>query len=57
MKIIKPVCRKKNLYPNIWEQVQRIKNWRGHPYAFYQKIGFIIVGVMPDASGLGKPDI
>lgn len=46
-----------NLYPHIWEHVRNIKNLRGHPYEFYQKCGFAIVGVMPDANGLGKPDI
>lgn len=28
-----------------------------HPAAFYQRLGFQIVGVMPDANGIGKPDI
>jgi len=46
-----------NLYPNVWEHVAQIKNLRGHPYEFYQKLGFVIVGVMPDANGGGKPDI
>jgi aminoglycoside 6'-N-acetyltransferase I len=46
-----------NLYPNVWEHITKIKNLRGHPYEFYQKCGFVIVGVMPDANGLGKPDI
>jgi len=46
-----------NLYPNVFEHVARIKNLRGHPYGFYQKCGFVIVGVVPDANGLGKPDI
>src|SRR4028118_1889147 len=46
-----------NLYPNVWEHVAKIKNLRGHPYEFYQKMGFAIVGVMPDANGIGKPDI
>jgi aminoglycoside 6'-N-acetyltransferase I len=46
-----------NLYPNVLEHLAKIRNLRGHPYEFYQKLGFVIVGVMPDANGLGKPDI
>ncbi len=46
-----------DLYPNVWEHITTIKNLRRHPFGFYQKLGFVIVGVMPDANGLGKPDI
>ena len=28
-----------------------------HQTAFYLKHGFIVVGVMPDEYGIGKPDI
>jgi aminoglycoside 6'-N-acetyltransferase I len=47
----------KNLYPDVLGELARIRNLRGHPYEFYQKAGFVIVGVMPDANGPGKPDI
>lgn len=46
-----------DLYPNVFQHIAKIRNLRGHPYEFYQKLGFAIVGVMPDANGLGKPDI
>lgn len=46
-----------NLYPNVFEHIMKIKNLRSHPFEFYRKVGFVIVGVMPDANGLGKPDI
>jgi aminoglycoside 6'-N-acetyltransferase I len=46
-----------DLYPNVWQHAQNIANLRDHPYEFYQKLGFVIVGVIPDANGFGKPDI
>jgi len=46
-----------NLFPNVWEHVAHIRNLKQHPYEFYQKQGYVIIGVMPDANGPGKPDI
>ena len=46
-----------DLYADIPGSIQGIQNLRGHPYEFYVKVGFRIVGVMPDANGRGKPDI
>lgn len=46
-----------DLYENLWEKIARIENRKGHPYEFYQKCGYTIIGVVPDANGRGKPDI
>ncbi len=46
-----------DLYENTWEHITNVQNLRGHPCTFYQKMGFTIVGVLPDANGWGKPDI
>ena len=46
-----------DLYPDVWRHVQTVRNLRGHPYSFYEKCGFVITGVVPDANGFGKPDI
>jgi aminoglycoside 6'-N-acetyltransferase I len=46
-----------DLYPNVLEHLLNIKNIKEHPYEFYQKMGFTLVGVIPDADGMGKPDI
>ncbi|MGN6758223.1 MAG: GNAT family N-acetyltransferase [Thermomicrobiales bacterium] len=46
-----------DLYPDVCAHLAAIRNLRGHPYTFYQRLGFIIVGVLPDANGFGKPDI
>jgi aminoglycoside 6'-N-acetyltransferase I len=46
-----------DLYADIPGAIAGIKNFKGHPYEFYTRVGFRIVGVMPDANGRGKPDI
>ena len=46
-----------DLYPGVLDKVQAIKNLRQHPFEFYKKAGFEVVGTIPDANGFGKPDI
>lgn len=46
-----------DLYENLGKKIQTIQNYKGHPYEFYQKLGYVITGVVPDANGRGKPDI
>lgn len=46
-----------DLYENLWEKIRDIRNLKNHPFEFYQKLGYVITGVVPDANGRGKPDI
>jgi aminoglycoside 6'-N-acetyltransferase I len=46
-----------DLYHDLWDKVRTIHNLKGHPYEFYQKVGYTIIGVVPDANGWGRPDI
>jgi aminoglycoside 6'-N-acetyltransferase I len=46
-----------DLYDNLWERIANIRDLKGHPFVFYRKLGYVIIGVVPDANGLGKPDI
>jgi aminoglycoside 6'-N-acetyltransferase I len=46
-----------DLYPDPLAAAVRIRNIAQHPFEFCQKLGFRIVGVLPDANGFGKPDI
>lgn len=46
-----------DLYENLWAKIQNIRNLKNHPFEFYQKLGYVITGVVPDANGVGMPDI
>ena len=46
-----------DLYPNIWEHIRDLKNVKGHAFGFYQKVGFVVYGLIPDANGIGEHDI
>lgn len=46
-----------DLYEDTWDKIRDIQNLNNHPYTFYQRLGYTIIGVMPDANGPGKPDI
>jgi len=46
-----------DLYDDLYTRLENVKNKNNHPFTFYLKKGYKIVGVIPDANGYGKPDI
>jgi aminoglycoside 6'-N-acetyltransferase I len=46
-----------DLYDDIPARLAAFRSWGDHPFPFYHRLGFRLVGVMPDANGRGKPDI
>ena len=47
----------RDLYPDVTRHINAIRNLSNHPFEFYQKLGYVIIGILPDANGWGKPDI
>lgn len=46
-----------DLYQNPLAALAHLQSHQTHPYEFWIKMGFTVVGVMPDAEGRGKPGI
>lgn len=47
-----------DLYPDVLQHLKELRDLgRRHPFLFYQRLGFVVTGILPDANGFGKPDI
>lgn len=46
-----------DLYQDVTGAIANVRNIKRHVYEFWVNAGFKIVGVMPDAEGMGKPGI
>jgi len=46
-----------DLFDDTFGKIEAIAPAKGHAFTFYQKLGWKVVGVIPDANGKGKPDI
>jgi len=46
-----------DVYPDPLGHAQRLESINNHPMAFYRKLGYSVVGILPDANGFGQPDI
>jgi aminoglycoside 6'-N-acetyltransferase I len=48
----------RDLYADVAGHIRDVRDLgRAHPFLFYRKLGYAVTGVLPDANGVGKPDI
>ena len=46
-----------DLYSALPGAFTAVQSWGHHPLPFYRRLGFHVIGVMPDANGPGRQDI
>jgi aminoglycoside 6'-N-acetyltransferase I len=47
-----------DLYPDVLGYLRELRDLgHRHPFLFYQRLGFVVTGILPNANGPGKPDI
>ncbi len=47
----------RDLYPEVLGHLATLAAVADHPVGFYQRLGYSVIGIMPDASGFGRHDI
>lgn len=48
----------RDLYPDVLDQLSRLgPSGTGHAHTFYRRLGYSVVGVLPDINGVGRHDI
>ena len=45
-----------DLFPDPLAHAVRLESFH-HPVGFYRKLGYVVIGLVPDANGPGRPDI
>lgn len=46
-----------DLFPGVMEKAMGLQQVADHAFGFYRRMGYEVVGVMPDVNGQGRPDI
>ena len=46
-----------DLYPDVLKKLEALGPARGHAFTYYQRLGYVVIGVIPDANGPGRHDI
>ena len=47
-----------DLYDDVPRHIAELRDLgRNHPFVFYRKVGYVVTGIVPDANGIGRPDI
>jgi len=46
-----------DLYPDVLDKLRGIEPTPEHPYVFYRRLGYTVVGALPDVNGIGRHDI
>ena len=47
-----------DLYDDVPRHIAELHDLgRRHPFLFYRRLAYVIIGIMPDANGRGRPDI
>jgi len=46
-----------DVFPKVLEHLAKLAATTGHPFMFYQRLGYEVVGMLPDVNGFGRPDI